>query len=385
MRLLVFLTEAYGGVGGIAQVTRDLLAALALDPRVTQVVALPRRVDGALGPLPGKLRYDAVAARGSWPYLARASAAMRRDRPFDLVLSTHLNLMPLAAAAAAIAGAPAMLLLHGIEAWTPPRRWLTRWCAGRADRFVGVSELTLARFRQWAPAAAEHCRVLPCAVDLARFCPGPPSDAVIAKYRLAGTRPLLTLARLAAAERYKGVDRLLEAMPALLAAAPDLVYVIAGAGDDRPRLEAKAAALGIGDSVRFTGYVDEAEKLDLYRAAQAFILAGYGEGFGIVLLEAMACGVPVIASTRDGSYEAVQGGRLGLAVDPDDRAALIAAVLAALRRPRGVRPAGLTDFSVAAFTGRVHQLIGELAGPAARAEPGTSYASRRHHAADPHL
>ena len=97
-------------------------------------------------------------------------------------------------------------------------------------------------------------------------------------------------------------------LPALAADVPDVAYLIAGDGDDRARLEKKAAALGVADRVVFAGYVPEEEKADHYRLADAFVMPGRGEGFGIVYLEALACGVPVVASSLDASREAVRDG-----------------------------------------------------------------------------
>ena len=136
--------------------------------------------------------------------------------------------------------------------------------------------------------------------------------------------------------------------------------MIAGSGDDRTRLEAKARALGIADYVRFTGFVPDAELVELYRCARVFVLAGRGEGFGIVLLEAMACGVPVVASTLDGSVEAVRFGKLGVAIDPGKPDELVAGILEALGRPVGERPAGIEYFSYRAFETRVHEFLGRL-------------------------
>jgi len=136
--------------------------------------------------------------------------------------------------------------------------------------------------------------------------------------------------------------------------------VIAGDGSDRPRLEAKVRDRNLGAHVVFTGYVPEAEKRDLYRAAQAFAMPGHGEGFGIVYLEAMACGVPVIASTMDGSREAVRDGALGLMVNPGDAAALRAALRTALTQPKGVVPPGLDYFDLRHFNERVHGVVDQL-------------------------
>jgi phosphatidyl-myo-inositol dimannoside synthase len=357
MRVLHFLPDGFGGHGGIAQFNKDLLTAVCASPLVREVVAMPRVMPFDPGDLPPKLHYDVSAISGKWRYTARSLHYALRDRRFDLILCTHINLQPMAALARAITGAPSVLFLHGIEAWQPPAKPLTALAARRADWFVGVSRVTVGRFQAWANVPGERCLVLPCCVDLGRFTPAAPHQDIIERYQLAGTRPVLSLARLAGTERSKGFDQVLAVLRSIVRQAPDVVYVIAGAGNDRARLEQMAQSLGVADRVRFTGYVQDADKVDLYRAARAFVLAGRGEGFGIVLLEAMACGVPVVASTLDGSYEAIGNGAMGIAVDPNDGDALSRAILAALQRPVGVRPAGLDHFSFAAFSERVHNLL----------------------------
>ena len=149
----------------------------------------------------------------------------------------------------------------------------------------------------------------------------------------------------------------LEALPLLKDTIPGVVYLVAGDGTDRPRLEAKARSLGVEDDVVFTGYIAEEEKADHYRLADVFVLAGRGEGFGTVLLEAMACGVPVVASKLDGSAEAVRGGELGALVDPGEPEDLTRGILEALARPRGVVPRGLGYFSYENFARRCHEFL----------------------------
>lgn len=357
LRILYFLPDGFGGHGGISQFNKDLLTALCALPHVREVMALPRRATHEIGALPAKLTYDTSPLDSKVRYGLRSLHHILRDGRFDLIVCTHINLQPLAALARKVTGAPSILVLHGIEAWQPPRSIIARHCADQADWFAAVSRLTLDRFRSWARVPPERGVVFPCCVELERFTPGPASPDIVRRYGLAGKRPILSLARLAGIERSKGLDQMLNAMPGILARAPDAVYVIAGTGDDRDRLEAEARRLGVSEQVRFTGYVPDADKVDLYRSAQAFVLAGQGEGFGIVLLEAMACGIPVVASRSDGSYEAVRGGEFGIAVDPDNRAELTAGVLAALTRPVGVRPSGLDCFSYAAFARRAAALV----------------------------
>ena len=110
----------------------------------------------------------------------------------------------------------------------------------------------------------------------------------------------------------------------------------------------------------FTGYVPESEKADHYRLADAFIMPSRGEGFGFVFLEAMACGIPVLASKVDGSREAVRNGSLGMMVSPADPKEIKEAVLATLKRPKGTIPEGLEYFSFSNFQQRLYSIINEL-------------------------
>jgi phosphatidyl-myo-inositol dimannoside synthase len=130
-----------------------------------------------------------------------------------------------------------------------------------------------------------------------------------------------------------------------------------GDGCDRRQLEEKATSLGLSKHVVFTGYVPESEKVDYYRLPDAFVMPSRGEGFGIVFLEAMACGVPVVASKADASRDAVCNGALGILVDPSDQEDIKAGVLEALNRPKSVVPEGLDYFSYGSFARRLHRIV----------------------------
>jgi glycosyltransferase involved in cell wall biosynthesis len=105
--------------------------------------------------------------------------------------------------------------------------------------------------------------------------------------------------------------------------------------------------------------VPEAEKADHYRLADVYVMPSRGEGFGFVLLEAMACGIPSIGSTRDGTREAMREGLLGPIVDPLDQQAVVDAVIASLKRPRAI-PEGLDYFAFPAFARRLSVMTGKL-------------------------
>ncbi|MCS3700206.1 glycosyltransferase involved in cell wall biosynthesis [Salinibacter ruber] len=255
-----------------------------------------------------------------------------------------------------IQDAPLLLILHGIDAWTPHSSPLVRWGLCAVDHFVTVSQYTKDRFLDWAPLTAGQGHVVPDCIDPASYGPGPKREGLLTRYDLHGRTILLTLSRLSAGEQYKGHDEVLEVLPALAEEVPDLAYLICGDGDDRPRLEAKAKRLGVEDRTVFAGYVPEEEKADHYRLADAFVMPGRGEGFGIAYLEALACGVPVVASSADASQEAVLDGELGTVVDPSDPGDIKSGILTALDESPGV-PDRLRYFSVDRFRERWHRVV----------------------------
>ena len=108
----------------------------------------------------------------------------------------------------------------------------------------------------------------------------------------------MTVSRLASSERYKGHDRVIRSLPRVLLKHPETIYLIVGDGDDRPRLEALASEFGVRDKVRFAGLVAGEELPDYFRLADVFVMPSTGEGFGIVFLEAMACGIDVIGGNQ---------------------------------------------------------------------------------------
>lgn len=168
-------------------------------------------------------------------------------------------------------------------------------------------------------------------VDPDVFAPAPPSAAMRQKYGLdAGKIHVLTVGRL---QRRKGHDRVIEAMPEILRQAPNVVYVIAGDGEERSSLEALARATGVAEHVRFLGRVPQEDLPALYNTCDLFLMAnrtmpdGDVEGFGIVFLEAGACLRPAIAGNSGGTADAVEDGVNGFQVDGESLASISTAVV----------------------------------------------------------
>jgi phosphatidylinositol alpha-1,6-mannosyltransferase len=324
------------------------------------VVALPRVLFDKSPYIPHKLDFRTRSAGGKARYVAESVRAVMRER-FDVVICSHINLLSIAAAAAAAQRVPLLLVVYGIEAWKPPRG-LAKKLVKRTDAVVAISEYTKRRFMEWSGVESSRVHVIPCCVDANRYGVGPKRDDLLRRYRLRGRTVMLTVARLAGKERAKGIDEVMESLPDIAREIPNVSYLVVGDGQDRERLEEKAISLGVSNRVVFAGFVAEEEKADHYRLADAYVMPGRGEGFGIVYLEALACGLPIVASSLDASAEVVLNRTFGRVVNPDRPAEIKAACVDVLASSDGERavPRELSTFSLARFKARWNWLLAEM-------------------------
>ena len=283
-----------------------------------------------------------------------------RNRPRQ-VFCGHVNLAPLVQILCQPLGIPYTIMTYGKEVWEPlPPRY--RKALDRADRLWTISRYSRDRACQVNGLDPQKFQLLPCTVSAEVFAPGPVSAQLIDRYHLAGAKVLMTVARLWSGDIYKGVDVTIRAMPAIAEFCPNIKYLVIGRGDDELRLARLALDLGVADRVIFAGFVPSLDLPDLYRVADAYIMPSQ-EGFGIVYLEAMACGVPVLAGDADGSAEPLQDGKLGWRVPHRDPLAVAAACIEILkgsdRRCDGkwLREMTLGAFGTDAFTKRLAQLL----------------------------
>jgi phosphatidylinositol alpha-1,6-mannosyltransferase len=354
-RNIVFLlTDAFGGFGGIAKFNRDFIQAIDKCSEVGRIFAFPRIIGQPIDDrIPEAVVYDRRAARGKISFLGRIlSFAWRGPKP-DLIICGHLNLLPAAWILSLLRGCRLCLVIHGIDAWEH-RNWLVRAMLRSVVSVVSVSRYSAERFRGWSSVSQDRFFILPNCVDLSAFIPEPRNLLLAERYRIRDEKVLLTVGRMSSAERYKGFDEVLDALPELITRFPKLKYLIVGDGDDQARLQRKAFSLGISGNVVFAGRISEHEKVAHYCLADAYVMPSYGEGFGIVFLEALACGVPAIGSRVDGSREALLDGELGRLIDPAQREELVKAVTdVLLDGKRGERNSAVTTFDVPHFQSRV--------------------------------
>ncbi|MBD0336537.1 MAG: glycosyltransferase family 4 protein [Cyanobacteria bacterium Co-bin13] len=361
----VFL-EVFSCEGGIQSYVKDVLRAYLRqpDPPVADVFLL-RDGPNCGNPLEGSaLRFhyldSPVVQVGRVRLVMALALHLWQQRP-QQVICGHVLLAPLVYQLCRLLGLPHTVMTYGKEVWfpLPPRdqqalqRASAIWCISRYSRDLACAANDL---------SPEQMHLLPCVVDGTVFTPGPPAAEWVQQYGLQGCKVLMTVARLWAGDIYKGVDVTIRALPAIAATIPTVKYLVIGRGDDQPRLAQLAQDLGVADRVVFAGFVPTAQLPDHYRLANAYVMPSQ-EGFGIVYLEAMACGIPVLAGDADGSADPLQNGRLGWRVPHRDPEAVARACIEILKgedpRCRGdwLRQETLTHFSPEALAAQLNQLL----------------------------
>ena len=348
MRLLLVSQDFPPDVGGIQTYAAELARRLALRCEAFAVVA-PQR-PGALDAdhrfsfpvhrLPARSDLLVLAALFQLPYLAR-------EGRFDVALHAQWPTALASLTARRLTGYPrrVAIAVHGREVlsnpWSPVGLGLgtlydrlRRAALLHADRLLPVSRYTggLLEARGVMP---DRIVTVPNGADTERFQPLDASDLRRA-LRLNDQRVLLTLGRLVPR---KGIDTVLRALPRVVADVPNVCYLVGGSGPDRARLERLAHDVGVADRVRFLGHVPEQDIARYYNACDLFVMPARDEppdveGFGLVFLEAGACGRPVIGSTAGGIPDAILDGQTGLLVPPDRPDVLASTISKVLQEPR---------------------------------------------------
>jgi phosphatidyl-myo-inositol dimannoside synthase len=287
-------------------------------------------------------------------YITQLARAQQAHQP-DWWLFGHCDLARLHFGLPQRLRRPFGVFLHGLE--------LRGGGMNRARRRVlEQAEVRLANSRHTARQVVTTCPeagvVSICPLAL---LPAAAGDGVAPELlRSVGEDYALIVARMNADERFKGHDALLDAWGAVRGAVPGARLVVVGGGDDVARLQAKAASLGLGGAVRFTGHVSDATLAALRARAAFFVMPSTNEGFGLVYLEAMRAGLACIGGAGDAAAEIIVDGQTGLLVAPDSTPALAAAVTRLFLEPDFARRLGAAgraraerEYTLSRFQARV--------------------------------
>ena len=276
-------------------------------------------------------------------------AALRLSRGNKLIICGHVAQLPVAWAASwRRPGLRYALVAHGIEVWRPFNFFERRALKG-AWRVFCVSEFTRKELLGNIKLDPRRVLVVPNALDPELHPDGVDSASITTSQPV-----ILTVSRLSSSDRYKGIDHLIEAMPAILEAAPGTKLRIVGRGDDIHRLQNLVREHRVDAAVEFAGYVDDRQLRHEFARCSIFALPSEKEGFGLVYLEAMAYGKPCIAANSGGAPEVITP-ESGLLVPYGDVHALARAAVAGLRQkwsPDAIR-ARSAQFSYESFRARL--------------------------------
>jgi phosphatidylinositol alpha-1,6-mannosyltransferase len=334
---ILYLAVGVFDKGGISRYCRYQIRALreAMGQENVHVLSLmPRGANDFEEDFPADRAFGGIGLRSEVEFLRATVNAARSMRP-EVIWSSHVRFVPNGLLARAGSGAALVVNVYGEEMWSGKLLPLHKRTVRRADLVVSDCHFTADVVAKDFKVDRARLGVVWDCVDLDRFEPRPRSPGLMKRLDVPvapDNRYLMTLGRIEERCRYKGYDRLLDALKAM-PQQRNLILLIAGSGNDVERLRHRARGEGLADRVLFPGSIPEKDLCDVYNVCDVFALVsdrgpGRGEGTPFTLLEAAACGKPIIVGDEDGSREAVIQGVNGFIVSPRDPLALSHAIKA---------------------------------------------------------
>ncbi|MDX2196984.1 MAG: glycosyltransferase family 4 protein [Cytophagales bacterium] len=239
------------------------------------------------------------------------------------VILGHINLWPVGMWIRILYPTKKIILItHGIEVWgkiNKGKKLMLEWC----HMIVSVSNYTKNEISKANPKLKESkFFILYNTIDPYFNVPTQYNKPLnlLQKHKInENSKIIMTLTRMSAYEKYKGYDKVIEALPIVKKKYPDIIYILAGKYDAEEIIRIKKIIqfCNLEVNVIMPGFISEKDISNYYLMADLFIMPSKKEGFGIVFIEAMACGLPVITGNTDGSVEAIMYGELGTAIDCD--------------------------------------------------------------------
>lgn len=361
----VFLfLEIFAQEGGIQSYVKDVLNAYQSLDYQAELLVLRDSPDTITPLKPNKIKFSGFKSNSPNVGRLKFSLALLKclifSRPRHIYCG-HIKLTTLTQFFSRLFKIPYTVLTYGKEVWqTLPLA--EKQALQNAQQIWTISRYSGECMAKANEIDSQKIKILPCVVDSDKFTPDVKPPALLEKYNLENSRVLFTVARLWSGDIYKGVDITIRALPQILQVFPDVKYLVVGRGDDLPRLQKLTEELEIADKVIFAGFVPNEELVAHYRVADAYIMPSQ-EGFGIVYLEAMCCGKPVLSGDADGSADPLQDGHLGWRVPHRDIDAVAQSCIEILQgndqRCQGnwLREQTIAKFSLMALQNKLKELL----------------------------
>ncbi len=366
---ILFLTlNTFSFTGGIEKVCRAFTRALyeleekrEIHAEIYSLHDLPHDRDSRYVP---KGSFKGFSGKASKFMLAVLKAILETDT----IVISHINLLFVAMAVKRLKPSLRIIMFaHGIEVWRPIPGWKKRFLQKDAEVWA-VSHFTAQKLVELYGIPPQNIHILPNCLD--PFLEIPENfdkpASLLKKYNLQVDQPVLfTLTRLASSEAYKGYDQVISTIPSLLKIYPNLQYFIAGKADkeEKVRIQKHIAGLKLENNVRLLGFLPYESITDHFLLSDIFVMPSRKEGFGIVFIEAAACGCKVIAGNQDGSPDALLNGELGTLVDPTNANEIEAAIVQNLTMPvmrnhaAEIQQRCLAAFNFQKYQENIHKLL----------------------------
>lgn len=340
MRQLLFLTlTTFSKTGGIEKFNRSLSKALNELAALNKInIAISSVYDNEPNKeYTGQCSFSGY--KGSrWKFILRE---WWKSRNSDIIIVGHINLALLIVLIRTFfPSKKIILLLHGIEVMEK-LSGIKRKAIGYSDEIWAVSEFTRQNIIQLQQQPAEKVKIFYNTIDPCFRIPVKFEKPEYLKERYQiqqDEKILLTVTRLNHKENYKGYDKVITALPEIKKIIPKLRYIIAGNGDKKEidKINRQILELDLSNEVIVAGYVPEKELTDYFLLSDLFVMPSRKEGFGIVFIEALACGLKVIGGNKDGTVDALSDGKMGMLVNPDNVTEIANAIIVSLREQETV-------------------------------------------------
>ncbi len=334
MRILLCTHDFPPQVGGIQTYSYEV--ARGLSSWGEEVTVLVPQVEGDLQ-FDKTQSFKVVRAGSKMGLYLKFFGILRRGKIEKILVAHRADYAALASWAHRLWGIDYYIVAHGGEILLPWRKKSIRETFKRARRVMAVSGFT-ARELVRIGIPEEKITVIPNGVDPERFRPGIDCSSIKERFGLFNRKIILTVSHLV---KRKGHRQVIQALPEVLRRVPTATYLIVGKGPEEDGLRQLARRYGVEERVIFSGCVSPAELPLYYNAGDVFIMPSRGieeegdfEGFGIVFLEANACGKPVIGGRSGGVEDAIVEGKTGLLVDPLSREDVAGALISLLTDER---------------------------------------------------
>lgn len=232
-----------------------------------------------------------------------------------LIISTHINFAFIANIIKKLFKVPYILIAHGIEIKPNFSKYKLN-AINNSDKILATSKWTQNKILKLG-VKIKKISIIGNTASETVFNINNDNKKLKKSYKiLSKDKIILTVARLDKNEKYKGYDKIIKSIPIIIKKFKNIKYLIVGEGDDKKRIEFLINKLKINEYVKLCGFIPDDQLPSYYCLADVFALPSTGEGFGIVFIESMLSGTPIIAGNKDGSVDATNDGYLGKLVNP---------------------------------------------------------------------